>query len=190
MVTKAKAGWTDLEALPEGVKGEIVGGQVVLLPRPAGQHIEVSTRLGLKLGGPFDLGDGGPGGWVILAEPGIAFADEIRAPDVAGWHVDRYALPEARGPYLVVPDWVCEVLSESNAATDRTEKLPLYARSGVGHVWLVDPLAFTIEVYRLDGETYRFVRGVLGDGLHALEPFEAVPLDIGLLWRGRYKGAR
>ena len=52
-------------------------------------------------------------------------------------------------------DGVEALLSESNAWKDRTEKLPLYARSGVKHVWLVDPLALSIEVYRLDGETYR-----------------------------------
>ena len=29
--------------------------------------------------------------------------------------------------------------------------MPIYAREGVGHLWLVDPIARTVEVYRLDG---------------------------------------
>lgn len=180
--------WAKLEALPEGVGGEVVGGEVVVLPRPAAPHVEVASRIGRAVGGPFDDGLGGPGGWVILAEPGVAFADEIRVPDVAGWRVERYEFPLERGPFVVVPDWVCEVLSESNAFRDRTEKLPLYARSGVRHVWLVDPLAFSIEVYRLDGESYRYVQAIMGAGRHALEPFEAVEVDVGLLWRGRFAG--
>lgn len=183
-----KATWNDLEAVPEGMTGEIVGGVVVMAPRPSGPHIEATSRLDRLVGSRFDDGEGGPGGWVILVEPGVALGDEVRVPDLAGWKVERYALPEGRGPYEVVPDWVCEVLSESNAAKDRTEKLPLYARSGVSHVWLVDPIACTIEIYRLDGDSYRYVAAAVGGGRHALEPFDAVELDLTPLWRGRSKG--
>jgi hypothetical protein len=42
-------------------------------------------------------------------------------------------------------------------ATDRADKVPLYAAAGVRHVWLVDPLLRTLEVLRIDGPTYRVV---------------------------------
>jgi Uma2 family endonuclease len=41
-----------------------------------------------------------------------------------------------------------EVLSASTAETDRTIKLKLYARYGVREYWLIDPEAYTAEVYR------------------------------------------
>lgn len=44
------------------------------------------------------------------------------------------------------PDWACEVLSESTSAFDRGDKLPIFAREKVGHVWFVDPIVKTLEV--------------------------------------------
>ncbi len=45
----------------------------------------------------------------------------------------------ATAHFTLAPDWVCEVLSPSTAAMDRADKLPIYARAGVEHAWLVDP---------------------------------------------------
>ncbi len=47
------------------------------------------------------------------------------------------------------PDWVCEALSPSTARFDRGRKLEVYAEASVSHVWLVDPLARTLEVLAL-----------------------------------------
>jgi Uma2 family endonuclease len=60
--------------------------------------------------------------------------------------------------------------------------VPLYATHGVSHVWLVDPEARTIEVLRLDQDTYRLVATVAGDTPLRLEPFEAIELDLPALW--------
>lgn len=180
-----RATWEDLDALAEGERGEIVGGELVMLPRPSGEHGETSTLIVGSLLPGFWFGRGGPGGWVIVHEPGVAlFVDEIRIPDVAGWKRERYARPD-KGPYVIVPDWVCEVLSPSNEKNDRAEKLPLYARSGVRHVWIVDPLEFTLEVYRLEGEVYVLAKIVAEDAVTRLEPFDAVEFEVGLLWGDR-----
>jgi len=58
----------------------------------------------------------------------------------------------------------------------------LYARRRVAHVWLVEPGAQTLEVFRLDGETYRFVASHEGDERARIEPFEAVALELSALW--------
>jgi len=103
-------------------------------------------------------------------------------PDLAGWRRERMPeLPDA--PYLTLaPDWACEVLSPRTQALDRTRKLPLYAREGVTHVWLIDPLAQTLEVYRLDGDTYRLVATHAGTAPVRAEPFDAVELELAALW--------
>lgn len=169
--------------LPEGTKAELVAGEVRVLPRPAPRHVRSVGKLFGALDGTYGFdSDDGPGGWVILIEPEIRFGDEIRAPDIVGWHTERYDEPESV-PFLVAPDWVCEVLSPSTAAFDRKEKLPLFARHGVSHVWLVDPTAETLEVYRRQSELWLLLATHGGDEAVRAEPLDAVSLDLGALWR-------
>ncbi len=86
-------------------------------------------------------------------------------------------------PFLTLaPDWLCEVLSPSTASFDRKKKLPAYARAEVRHVWLVEPETRTLEVLRLDGETYRIVLVASDDDKGRFEPFDAVELDVAVLW--------
>jgi Uma2 family endonuclease len=54
------------------------------------------------------------------------------------------------GPSLVV-----EILSPSTAQRDRGVKMDAYARAGVCEVWLVTPWPQSVEVFVLDGPTYR-----------------------------------
>lgn len=176
--------WEGLPDVPEGYIGEIVDGEIVMHPRPAAPHLEASSKLGFLLGPPFHFGSGGgPGGWVILNEPRIRFGDECRIPDMAGWRTERYARPSGDGPYEVMPVWVCELLSKSTAREDRTKKLPLCARYSIGHAWILDAIAQTLEVYRrLDGEHWVLVQAFGGDVKVRAEPFEAIELDLALVW--------
>ncbi len=175
--------YEEYQALPEGTKAEIVGGQVRVLPRPRPRHVRVSSTLGARLGRNFGWdSDTGPGGWVILDEPELRLGDEVRAPDLAGWRVERYEEPE-ENPITLVPDWICEVLSPTTARVDRAEKMPLYANHGVGHLWIVDPLAQTLEVYRREGTQWVVVASYGADDQVQSEPFDAIPFDLGVLWR-------
>jgi len=68
---------------------------------------------------------------------------QVLVPDLAGWRRER--MPEIPDPsFLELPDWVCEVLSPSTAALDRTRKTHRYAAAGVGFVWLLDPAVETL----------------------------------------------
>ena len=168
--------------LPEDVRAEIVAGEVRVMPRPRPRHVRVTSRLGARLEPELGFDAGGPSGWVLLDEPEIRLADERRAPDLAGWCRERYVEPDD-GPFEVVPDWICEVLSPSTARTDRAEKMPLYARCGVGHLWLIDPEARTLEIYRRHAELWLAVPPAGGDAVVRAEPFDAIELDLGALWR-------
>ena len=68
---------------------EIVDGTLYTHPRPAPPHAVASSRLGFDLGGPFDRGRGGPGGWWIIDEPELHLGEDILVPDLAGWRRDR-----------------------------------------------------------------------------------------------------
>ena len=183
MVAASKpARYEDLFALPETVTGQIVDGELHAHPRPATLHALAASGLGEELGPPFKRGRGGPGGWIILDEPELHLQADILVPDLAGWR--RARMPETPlAPFLALaPDWLAEVLSPSTAAFDRKKKLPVYAREGVQHVWLVDPETKTLEILRLDGETYRTASVASDDDKGRFEPFEAIELDLAILW--------
>lgn len=181
----ARATYETLLGLPEDVRAEVVGGQVVVAPSPLPEHGRAQRAIGRFIGGPFDDDDdrGGHGGWWILPEVDVRLGShDIVRPDVAGWRRERLPSPWGQRPLEVVPDWVCEIVSPSNAAHDRVTKRRLYASHGIPHYWLVDPVARTLEALRLDGGVWLEL-GVFGDGdLAHIEPFAAVELDVGRLF--------
>lgn len=184
-MAKKPATYADLEALPPHLVGEIVAGELYASPRPAMPHAIASSRLGIVLGGPFDLGSGGPGGWLIVDEPELHLGEDILVPDLAGWRRERLPAEALKASAVkLVPDWLCEVLSPSTEAMDRAAKMDAYAREGVRHVWLVDPVPRTLEVFRLEGMLYSLLGTHTGEATVRAEPFEALALQLRVLWEG------
>jgi Uma2 family endonuclease len=183
-VVKTPKTWDDLADVPEGFVGEIVGGEIVLMPRPHPPHGRALARLTARIGSAFDLGDGGPGGWAIRVSPGIRFGEEIRVPDIAGWRLERFEEPH-EGPFVVVPDWICEIVADGTARTDRIDKRRLYAHHGVCHYWIVDPEIEALEVDRLRGNVWVVAEAVGGDQRVRAEPFDAIEIDLSILWMPR-----
>jgi Uma2 family endonuclease len=179
---RRRATYEDLRALPEGVVGELLGGELHVQPRPRASHAFTASALGIDLGGPFQRGRGGPGGWWIVDEPELHLDGDVLVPDLAGWRRERMPSAPEGVAFTVVPDWVCEVSSPSTVRIDRLRKLPIYAREGVHHVWLVDPDERTIEALALTDERW-VVLGFYGDTKEArIPPFDAVPLDVDRLF--------
>jgi Uma2 family endonuclease len=86
-------------------------------------------------------------------------------------------------PYCsLAPDWLCEIVSPSTAAFDRVNKSPIYAREGVLHAWLIDPLARTLEVRRLVDGAWTIVAIHSGEDIVRAEPFEAVEIELPRIW--------
>jgi Uma2 family endonuclease len=176
------ATYDDLVAVPEHLVAEIVDGELWTSPRPAPKHATAAARLGVQIGGTFDSRGGSPGGWRILDEPELHLGRQTLVPDIAGWRRERMPrLPET-AYFALPPDWVCEVLSPSTALLDRAKKLRVYAEYGVKHAWLVDPLARSLEVLRLQGAHWTLLDVHLGGVTVRAEPFEALDLELGALW--------
>ena len=173
-----------LLALPQNLVGEIINGELYTQPRPAGPHALACSALQIEVGSAYHFGRGGPGGWWIIVEPEIHFIrdTEVLVPDIAGWR--REGLPKIPDDqrFEVLPNWVCEVLSPSTAKKDRVEKMPVYARYGVAFLWLVDPLARTLETYELQ-EGKWIVGGMFkDDDTVRVAPFQAITLVLSELW--------
>jgi Uma2 family endonuclease len=179
---KARATYADLVALPENLVGEIIDGELYASPRPAGRHTLAASSLGADLGGPFQKGRGGPGGWWILDEPELHFGEDVVVPDLGGWRKERLARITNDAFFVLAPDWVCEVLSPSTERIDRVRKLAVYAREGVRHAWLLNPIARTLEVFRLEGQRWLLVATHGPDEVVRAEPFDAIEIDLLSLW--------
>jgi Uma2 family endonuclease len=138
----------------EMLRVEYLNGDIVMTPARSPHHQIIVTNLllllgqhamqnglGLVLPAPLDV--------VLakeaqIAQPDLIFIAKARAPKL----VTRAAITGA-------PDLVLEIISPSTARADRKIKPPLYAKYGVAEYWLVDPEDQSVEVFVLDGETYR-----------------------------------
>lgn len=179
---KRRATYDDLCRVPDHLLAEILDGELFATPRPAMPHTRTGSALAVEIGGPFDQGRGGPGGWWILVEPELHLRDDVVVPDLAGWRRERLpAIPNA--PFMTLaPDWACEILSPSSERLDRLHKLRLYAREGVSHVWLVNPILRTLEILRLEKDRWLVAATHGGDEEIHAEPFEAVVLELVRIW--------
>jgi len=176
------ATYEDLLRVPAHLVAEIIGGRLLTHPRPGPKHALAYSSLGDELVGPFQKGRGGPGGWWILDEPELHLGADILVPNLAGWRKTRLpALPETAW-FELAPDWVCEILSASTARDDRAVKLPLYAREGVLHVWLIDPELRTLETFTLEDGRWVLLNTYTGDDSVNAPPFEPVAIELSALW--------
>jgi Uma2 family endonuclease len=184
---RKRATYQDVIDAPEHKVAEIIDGELVVSPRPGIPHAGVESSIVMDVGAAFSRGRGGPGGWHILMEPELHFANgvdkDVLVPDVAGWRRER--LPSlSNDPYFTLaPDWICEVLSKSTRSIDRMKKMPIYARAGVQYAWLVHPGFRTVEVFVLRDGQWIGTAVHRGDVVVRAEPFDAIELDLAQWWR-------
>jgi len=179
---KRDATYADLCQVPDHLVAEILEGELFATPRPAIPHAHATSALGGELFGPFHRGRGGPGGWWILDEPELHLGPDVVVPDLGGWKRLRMPTLPSTAAITLAPDWVCEVVSPSTETLDRTRKLRIYARERVEHIWLVNPVTRTLEVFKLGGDLWVLQTTHAGDAVVRADPFEAIELDLLTLW--------
>jgi Uma2 family endonuclease len=189
---RGRATYQDVLDAPEGYTAEIIDGELHLTPRPGGPHGHAASQAGAEVLMTFGrrrAGSGRPGGWVILYEPELHLGAPdprslVLVPDLAGWRRSRMDAPPDAPAIEVVPDWVCEVLSPGarNVRRDRHLKAEAYHRLGVSWMWLLDPAARLVEVYRHTDEGWMRVQAGGGDILARLPPFDDAELDLSEWW--------
>jgi len=185
--TPNRATYEDLLALDEQTRAEVVEGRVTTVVAPVAEHGRTQACLASAIGSPFDHGPQakGPGGWWIACDVDVRFAPTtVLRPDLVGWRRERLRTLRGR-PIEVRPDWVCEVVSPSNASHDLVTKRRLYAAHGVPHYWLVEPLARTLTALTLQDDRW-VEEGVFDEhDVARIAPFEAVELEVGRLFLPR-----
>ena len=179
---RPRATYQDVLDAPPHRVAEIVDGVLHINPRPPTLHALAKSSLGHALSGPFRFGRGGPGGWWIIFEPELHLGEDVLVPDVAGWRRARMPNYPDTPCWTLAPDWVCEVPSASTRKLDLHGKRPIYAKAGVGHLWLVDPADRALEAFELRNGKWAPLATAKDDAPVRIRPFEAVTFSLRDLW--------
>ncbi len=140
----------DLYVMPDdGLNYELQAGVLVSEPLSGGRHGWVTAaiaeilrayvrkhRLGVVLAGDS--------GFILARKP-----DTVRGPDVAFVSRERFERSgDTVKAFVGAPDLAVEVLSPSNTPAAMHAKVADYLAAGTRRVWVVDPEAQTVTVYR------------------------------------------
>ncbi len=74
------------------------------------------------------------------------------------------------------------MLSPSTREFDLDCNQAVYARESVRHLWYVDPIARSLEVFVLRGTKWVLIDTLFETASISLPPFEAVSFNLGELW--------
>jgi len=176
----------DFWAIPELSRNhELVAGDLLERAGPSGEHGDAQAGVVAWVRPAYQRPGGarGPGGWWILTEVEIALgAADIVRPDVVGFRREHCPQRPLGTPVTVRPDWICEVVSEGNAARDTVQKLRLYHQVGIPHFWLVDPRDSTLTVLRHSVDGFITVVRAERHEIVRPEPFGDIELPVGTLF--------
>ncbi|MFT5128852.1 MAG: Uma2 family endonuclease [Rhodothermales bacterium] len=141
--------WADYLSWPEDVRFEILNGDAFAMVPPTTWHQEISDNL-VAL---FRERLRGKPCRAYSSPIGVKLSDaDAFEPDLAVV-CDR---DQMQGSHIEgAPSLIIEILSPSTEAYDRHTKLPRYAHFSVQEVWFIRPHPAIVEVFWLDGETYR-----------------------------------
>jgi Uma2 family endonuclease len=182
MAMRARVRFTadDLWDTPEdGNRYEVVDGELYVTPAPLEPHQKGASNL---FGYLWQYVRERRLGTVYTAPLAVVLDEENAVqPDLVYVSQERQGIVVERG-LEGAPDLVVEVLSPRTQARDRGVKMKRYAAAGIPHYWIVDPVARTIEAYRLGEQGYE-LGATRGPG-SSFEPehFPGLEIPIDELW--------
>jgi Uma2 family endonuclease len=156
---KRKFTYADYIVLEDNVIYEVINGKIISMsPSPTTKHQDVIDELSaefkiylrekecMSFSAPMDV--------CLFADNETADADiqDWVQPDLSVV-CDHDKIKEKK--IIGAPDFIIEVLSPSTASNDRWIKYNSYAKAGVKEYWIVDPVNMTIEVNKLEKDTYK-----------------------------------
>ncbi len=147
---RRKLTYDDYVDFPEGERYELIDGDPYMVAAPNEKHQRVLGKLYLRVATFLEQHGGGRAYFapfdVVLDPTDVLQPDLVFIADE-----DLDVLTEAN--VWGTPTWVVEILS-STPKRDRVLKFARYQLFGVSELWIIDPVADHVEVYRLEDGTY------------------------------------
>lgn len=170
---------TEVLAFPDdGMRYELIGGELIVSPPPVPRHQVVIGRIHLLLRGyldPLGFGDA-----VLMGPAGISWdEDTLVEPDLLVVTPDQVTNDWRTYRHLLL---AVEVISPSSRRTDRLAKRRLYQANQVETYWIVDHEAGLVEVWHPDDARPEIVSDVLA--WRALPDSEELRIDLPRLFDG------
>lgn len=167
--------YDDLFDMPEdGMRREVIGGELFANPAPRRDHQDVSVRLTwilLQFLRREELG------WMYTHPVDLYVGpNDVVQPDLIVIREERLDIYRPEGMVVEPPDIVIEIISPSSQRTDLVAKMALYARFGVTEYWIVDPDQRTLVVNVLNDRVYEQVAPG-ADGTVASRVFPGLVVD-------------
>ncbi len=132
-------------------KSEFINGEIIMHSPALDRHLVSKDNLQRVLGTFCDLHALG----LVRGEKALCvFPRNDYEPDVCFFGLQKAATIQPTTLKFPVPDFACEILSDSTARRDRGVKFRDYAAQGVGEYWIVDAELEVLEQYLLRGGEY------------------------------------
>ena len=149
---RRRVSYDDLAQMPEdGRRYELYDGEISVVPSPILLHQVVAMRLWRIL----DDHAAQAGGLAVASPMDVVFSSyDVVQPDIVFLTAESMRTVSMRDRVRQPPDLAVEVLSPATASNDRGRKMRMFQRYGVPEYWIVDPIAQTIEIYRLAESAY------------------------------------
>jgi Uma2 family endonuclease len=164
---------------PPGVRLELVEGEIAVSPSPMPQHSYAEIKLIALLENYIDQQQLGE---LHRDVDTILDPFTVRRPDILYFSKERTHLigkKAMQGP----PDLAVEIISPSSIEIDRTDKFAQYRDAGVAYYWIVDPIAKTIDAWRLENGQYISIGQGASEQTVQLPPFPDLSIPLSRLWR-------
>ena len=163
----------------EGVRGELIRGELSETTPTGHQHGKIVMNLGAELRNfvkPRKLGT------LVASDSGVLLErdpDTVREPDVAFFSAEKIPLDADIPGYAEdVPDLVAEVVSPGDSRTAVNDKALMWLRYGARLVWVVRPDARAVDVHREGSPVVALGESDALDGMDVIPGFSCPVRDI------------
>ncbi len=172
--TAVRLTYEDYANMPDDERYELINGELIMAAAPNELHQRLITGLIRYFIIAADLGLGR----AYVAPFDVVLSDyDVVQPDLL-FVLKENAHIITRANIQGAPDLVVEILSPSTSRRDWNEKRDLYAKYGVGELWIADPDERVVWVMALRDGEYEVV-GKYGDTQTFISPTLAgVAIDL------------
>lgn len=123
---------------------EYIKGELIPMPPTTGEHGDISSNIQWYLQSHVRTNQLGR---IYTSDTGFRVGERVLMPDIAFLSISQ--LPDDRSTiFPIPPELAIEVVSPTDSQSKVAEKALAYLEAGTRLVWIIEPTAQTVTVYR------------------------------------------